>query len=562
MCASTTLTHPKKHNIEDEVTFMDHKTLSGVDFAEMLVAAAALIENNKSTLNELNVFPVPDGDTGTNMAMTIRAAADRLASAPVSKSLTDVASQIASALLRGARGNSGVIMSLLFRGMSKRFKGLDSCDAKIFAEAMTQGVEAAYGAVMKPAEGTVLTVSRKAAEAAAAKSAAGADIYETLVAASAAAKEALAFTPKQNPVLAKAGVVDAGGQGYCYILAGFISAMQGEKITLSGSAATQSAFEKFDTEDIRFAYCTEFLINRENKALSVLKMRAFFESIGDCVVVVDDDDIIKVHVHSNNPGKIIEEALLYGSLSKIKIENMKEQHTEKLVSTDMPIAPSEPESEYGFVSVSCGAGIAEVFTDLGVNRLVEGGQTMNPSTADILNEINQVSAATVFVLPNNKNIELAARQTVSLVKNKRVVVLSTHSIPQGISAMLAFEPTAGVEENIEAMKAAIASVASGSITYAARNSVFEGQEIAEGDILSLANGKVCAISKDIPCAVNALLDVTGSGENGIITVFYGADVEEADAAKIVELVETRFPEAEVSLVNGGQPIYYYIFSIE
>lgn len=541
---------------------MDHKTLSGVDFAEMLVAAAALIENNKSTLNELNVFPVPDGDTGTNMAMTIRAAADRLASAPVSKSLTDVASQIASALLRGARGNSGVIMSLLFRGMSKRFKGLDSCDAKIFAEAMTQGVEAAYGAVMKPAEGTVLTVSRKAAEAAAAKSAAGADIYETLVAASAAAKEALAFTPKQNPVLAKAGVVDAGGQGYCYILAGFISAMQGEKITLSGSAATQSAFEKFDTEDIRFAYCTEFLINRENKALSVLKMRAFFESIGDCVVVVDDDDIIKVHVHSNNPGKIIEEALLYGSLSKIKIENMKEQHTEKLVSTDVPIAPSESESEYGFVSVSCGAGIAEVFTDLGVNRLVEGGQTMNPSTADILNEINQVSAATVFVLPNNKNIELAARQTVSLVKNKRVVVLSTHSIPQGISAMLAFEPTAGVEENIEAMKAAIASVASGSITYAARNSVFEGQEIAEGDILSLANGKVCAISKDIPCAVNALLDVTGSGENGIITVFYGADVEEADAAKIVELVETRFPEAEVSLVNGGQPIYYYIFSIE
>lgn len=541
---------------------MDHTILTGVDFAEMLAAAAAMIENNKGGLNELNVFPVPDGDTGTNMAMTIRAAADRLASAPISKSLSDVAAQIASALLRGARGNSGVIMSLLFRGMSKRFKGLDACDAQVFAEAMTQGVEAAYGAVMKPAEGTVLTVSRKAAEAAVAVSKSGADLYGTLTAASSAAEDALALTPKQNPVLAKAGVVDAGGQGYCYILSGFLSAMEGKKIALSGVSASESAFEKFDTEDIRFAYCTEFLINKENKDRSVLKLRAFFESIGDCVVVVDDDDIIKVHVHSNNPGKIIEEALLYGSLSKIKIENMKEQHTEKLISMDAPAAPAEPESDYGFVSVACGEGIVSVFTDLGVNRLVEGGQTMNPSTSDILKEIDRVPAATVFVLPNNKNIELAARQTVSLVKNKRVVVLSTHSIPEGISAMLAFEPTAGVEENIEAMKAAISAVASGSITYAARNSVFEGQEIAEGDILSLANGKVCAISKDIPNAVNAMLDVTGGGENGIITVFYGADVLEADAEEIVKIIEARFPESEVSLVNGGQPIYYYIFSIE
>ena len=544
---------------------MEHTILNGVSFADMLTAAAAMIENNKGGLNELNVFPVPDGDTGTNMAMTIRAAADRLASAPVSKSLSDVASQIASALLRGARGNSGVIMSLLFRGMSKRFKGLDACDAQVFAEAMTQGVEAAYGAVMKPAEGTVLTVSRKAAEAAFGASQSGADIYETLLAASAAADEALALTPKQNPVLAKAGVVDAGGQGYCYILKGFLSAMQGEKIALSGASAAESAFEKFDTEDIRFAYCTEFLINKENKDRSVLKLRAFFESIGDCVVVVDDDDIIKVHVHSNNPGKIIEEALLYGSLSKIKIENMKEQHTEKLISMDAPAEPEEeaaPEADYGFVSVSCGAGIAEVFTDLGVDRLVEGGQTMNPSTADILKEIDKVPAATVFVLPNNKNIELAARQTVSLVKNKRVVVLSTHSIPEGISAMLAFEPTAGVDENIEAMKTAISSVASGSITYAARNSVFEGHEIAEGDILALANGKVSAITKDIASAVNALFDVTGSGENGIITVFYGADVTESEAEKTVRLIEARFPEAEVSLVNGGQPIYYYLFSIE
>ena len=547
---------------------MEYKTISGVEFAGMIVAAAAMIEKNKNGLNELNVFPVPDGDTGTNMAMTIMAAADLFAAAPVETSLTDVAGKAASALLRGARGNSGVIMSLLFRGMSKSMKGKKEATSKEFAAAMKAGVEAAYGAVMKPAEGTVLTVSRKAAEKAMEVCETEEDILALIVEAKKAADEALALTPTQNPVLAKAGVVDAGGQGYCYILDGFISSLQGEKIEFTASAETTSAFEKFDTEDIRFAYCTEFLINKAEAEKSVLPLRAYLESIGDCVVVVDDEEIVKVHVHSNNPGKVLEEALTYGSLSKIKIENMKEQHTEKLVETGMaeetPAAPAEEvlTEDFGFVSVAAGEGIAEVFRDLGVSNLVEGGQTMNPSTADILAEIEKVHARTVFVLPNNKNIELAARQTVSLVENKRVVVLGTHSIPQGISAMLVFEPTASADENIDAMKEAIGAVRSGSITYAARNSVFEGNEILEGDILALSENKVCAIAKNIPDAVDSMLNATGSGENGIITIFYGEDVTEADAEAVQAQTQEKFPDAEVSLVYGGQPIYYYLVSVE
>ena len=547
---------------------MEYKTISGIEFAGMIVAAAAMIEKNKNGLNELNVFPVPDGDTGTNMAMTIMAAADLFAAAPVETSLTDVAGKAASALLRGARGNSGVIMSLLFRGMSKSMKGKKEATSKEFAAAMKAGVEAAYGAVMKPAEGTVLTVSRKAAEKAMEVCETEEDILALIVEAKKAADEALALTPTQNPVLAKAGVVDAGGQGYCYILDGFISSLQGEKIEFTASAETTSAFEKFDTEDIQFAYCTEFLINKAEAEKSVLPLRAYLESIGDCVVVVDDEEIVKVHVHSNNPGKVLEEALTYGSLSKIKIENMKEQHTEKLVETGMaeeiPDAPAEEvlTEDFGFVSVAAGEGIAEVFRDLGVSNLVEGGQTMNPSTADILAEIEKVHARTVFVLPNNKNIELAARQTVSLVENKRVVVLGTHSIPQGISAMLVFEPTASADENIDAMKEAIGAVRSGSITYAARNSVFEGNEILEGDILALSENKVCAIAKNIPDAVDSMLNATGSGENGIITIFYGEDVTEADAEAVQAQTQEKFPDAEVSLVYGGQPIYYYLVSVE
>ena len=545
---------------------MEIKIVGGVEFAGMLTAAAAMIENNKTTLNELNVFPVPDGDTGTNMSMTIGSAADQLASGPISKSLSDVASLIASSLLRGARGNSGVILSLLFRGMSKKFKGKTEADAPLFAEAMKTGVEAAYGAVMKPAEGTVLTVSRMAADAALNAADAGADIYSLLEKASAAAEEALARTPSQNPVLAKANVVDAGGQGYCYVLQGFLAALRGETVALREAREEATAFEKFETEDIKFAYCTEFLINRTDKEKSALKLRAYLESIGDCVVVVDDEEVIKVHVHSNNPGKAIEEALTFGSLSKIKIENMKEQHTELLVHTEEePEAPlpAEPEKEYGFVSVAAGAGLAEVFTDLGADRIVEGGQTMNPSTADILQEIERIPARTVFVLPNNKNIELAARQTVGLVSGgKRVVVVPTHSIPEGVSAMLSFDPAVSSEENAAAMKDAIGRVTSGSITYAARNSVYEGHEIAAGDFLSLKNGKVSAITKTRDEAVDALLSATGGGEDGIITLFYGEDVTAKDAEEVAEQIRAKFPDAEVSVVNGGQPVYYFILSVE
>ena len=544
---------------------MEIKTIGGVEFAGMLTAAAAMIENNKASLNELNVFPVPDGDTGTNMSMTIGAAAGQLASGPISKSLSDVSSLIASSLLRGARGNSGVILSLLFRGMSRKFKGKAEADAPLLAEAMKSGVEAAYGAVMKPAEGTVLTVSRMAADAALNAADAGDDIYTLLEKASAAAEEALALTPTQNPVLAKANVVDAGGQGYCYVLRGFLAALRGETVSVLESREETSAFEKFETEDIRFAYCTEFLINRTEKEKSALKLRAYLESIGDCVVVVDDEEIIKVHVHSNNPGKVLEEALTFGSLSKIKIENMKEQHTELLVHTSEPEpeVPAEPEKDFGFVSVAAGAGLAEVFTDLGADRIVEGGQTMNPSTADILQEIERIPARTVFVLPNNKNIELAARQTVGLVSDsKRVIVIPTHSIPAGISAMLVFDPSASAEENADAMKEAIGRVTAGSITYAARNSVYEGHDIAEGDFLSLKNGKVSAITKTRDEAIEALLDATGGGEDGIITLFYGEDVKERDAEEVADIIRRKYPDAEVSVVNGGQPVYYYILSVE
>ncbi len=544
---------------------MEIKTIGGVEFAGMLTAAAAMIENNKASLNELNVFPVPDGDTGTNMSMTIGAAASQLASGPISKSLSDVSGLVASSLLRGARGNSGVILSLLFRGMSKRFKGKAEADAPLLAEAMKNGVEAAYGAVMKPAEGTVLTVSRMAADAALNSADAGDDIYTLLEKASSAAEEALALTPTQNPVLAKANVVDAGGQGYCYVLRGFLSALRGETVAVLETSEESAVFEKFETEDIKFAYCTEFLINRTDKDKSALKLRAYLESIGDCVVVVDDEEIIKVHVHSNNPGKVIEEALTFGTLSKIKIENMKEQHTELLVHTaePEPAVSAEPEKDYGFVSVAAGAGLAEVFSDLGADRIVEGGQTMNPSTADILQEIEKIPARTVFVLPNNKNIELAARQTVGLVSgSKRVVVIPTHSIPAGISAMLAFDPSATAEENTEAMKDAIGRVTAGSITYAARNSVYEGHDIAEGDFLSLKNGRVSAITKTRDEAVEALLDATGGGEDGIITLFYGESVKEREAEEVADIIRGRFPDAEVSVVNGGQPVYYYILSVE
>jgi len=551
---------------------MEYTTVNGLLFREMLIAAAAMVENNKGGLNELNVFPVPDGDTGTNMAMTIRAAADALSSEAPAESLSDTAGKISSALLRGARGNSGVIMSLLFRGMSKRFKGLDSCDLTVFAEGMKAGVEAAYGAVMKPAEGTVLTVSRKAAEKAQEIASQTGDILSLLKEARVAADEALALTPTQNPVLAKAGVVDAGGQGYVYILDGFISALEGKTVSYNGSStAAPSAFEAFDTEDITFAYCTEFLIIRDGNTKSALNLRAYLETIGDCVVVVDDDELIKVHVHSNNPGKVLEEALTYGYLSKIKIENMKEQHTEKLVHTEeAPAAPAEavpeekeePFEEYGFVAVSCGEGLDALFRELGVNQLVSGGQTMNPSTADILAAIEKVNARNVFVLPNNKNIELAARQTVGLSPKHNILVVPSHTIPEGICSLLAFEPNIGGNENLETMENAIRAVQTGSITYAARDAFFDDTEIKEGDIMALVGGKVRAVSKSISEAVNAMLDITGCGASGIITIYYGADVTEAEGETIQSLVQARFPDAEVSLISGGQPIYYYLFSME
>lgn len=547
---------------------MNINKINGVDFGKMLISAAAAVDNKKTVLNELNVFPVPDGDTGTNMALTLRAAAENLENMPISKNLSEVSAQISSSLLRGARGNSGVITSLLFRGMSKKFKGNTEADAELLAEAMKIGVESAYGAVMKPAEGTVLTVSRKAADAALIAAEKGKNIQETLTAAYKAALIALDETPSQNPVLAKAGVVDAGGKGYCYILEGFIASLTGESIVLETKVSEAGVFKAFDTDEILFTYCTEFIVIRNAEMKPAMLLRAYLESMGDSVVTVEDDDIIKIHVHTNNPGKVLEEALNFGVLTKIKIENMKEQHTEQVLNESELHEKKEKtvkkaaEKPYGFVSVTAGEGITAVFRDLGVDRTVEGGQTMNPSTDDILREIDKVDADTVFVLPNNKNIELAAQQTVALVDNKRVIVLSTHTIPQGISAMLAFDSSSSTENNIENMKAAIKNVRSAAITYAARNSVYGDLEISEGDILALCENKVCSVSKSMTEAINTALTSANAQQSEFITVFYGEDVSDDEANKVFRDIKTQCPNADVNLVSGGQPVYYYLISIE
>lgn len=545
--------------------------ITAAEFKRMVISASAAIENNKKRLNELNVFPVPDGDTGTNMSLTARAAASALATAEP-ETIGEAANIVASALLRGARGNSGVILSLLFRGFSKSCAGIEKLEAKSFGKALSSGVDAAYRAVMKPAEGTILTVSRKAAEAAVKLSEKSNDIDEIFSVAIEEAKLALDDTMNLNPVLKKAGVVDAGGAGWLLVLEAMQSSLLGNDVVPESGedtdVAASAAFSEVD-EEITFAYCTEFIINisREGKGLSPAKLRAYLETIGDCVVVVDDDDIIKVHVHTNEPDKALGRALTYGELTNIKIDNMRYQHSEKVVAEssaepkkEAP-AIAEPETKYGFAVVAAGDGIMDVFRDLGANTLVEGGQTMNPSTDDILNAINATPSEIVFVLPNNKNIIMAAQQTVELTE-KQVVVLETKTMPQGISAMLAFDADADVEQNVAAMMEAASNVATGSITYAARDSEFDGYSIKEGEYLALNEGKLSASGKDLHEVAEKLVSDMGIEERGFVTVFYGEGVK-ADDAKVIEgLCTEKAPDAEVMLLDGGQPVYYYLISAE
>ena len=541
------------------------QTINGADFRRLMISAAAAIEINKQKLNELNVFPVPDGDTGTNMSMTINTAAADLRKAE-DPNLEKAAAISASAMLRGARGNSGVILSLLLRGISRKLKGAADCDGVLWAAALQEGVDAAYKAVMKPAEGTILTVARLAAAKAA--HAAEENNYFEFVheAAIEEAKVALANTVNQNPVLKKAGVVDAGGKGWLVALEAMMSALKGEDIVVpegmeDSDVKEQADFADFDTEDITFTYCTEFIISRENDK-DPEALRAFLSELGDSLVLVDDEEIIKVHVHTNDPGAALHEAVSYGSFVTVKIENMRLQHTEKVMS-EQEIAPkiAEPEKPFGVVAVCAGKGLEDVFKDLGVDGLISGGQTMNPSTQDILEAVNKVPAETVFVLPNNKNIIMAAEQVDALTP-KHVVVIPSKTVPQGVTAMLSFNPEGTEEENVEALTEALSTVDTMQITYAARNSDFDGYDIHEGDYLAIYEKALFGTSRDIKVLLRALAEKVRDEGKSYITIYYGADISEKHAQKAADMFAEICPDADVNLLSGGQPVYYYLISAE
>ena len=540
------------------------QTINGADFRRLVINAAVAIETNKQALNDLNVFPVPDGDTGTNMSMTINAAAADLRKIE-DPSLEKAASATASATLRGARGNSGVILSLLFKGINKKLKGCEHCDGVLWAEALQGGVDAAYKAVMKPAEGTILTVARLAAAKAAQAAQENNHIEFVQEAAIEEAKVALADTINQNPVLKKAGVVDAGGKGWLVALEAMLLALRGEDLVVPEGTAAETRetadFSDFNTEDITFTYCTEFIISRENQS-DPEKLREFLASLGDSLVLVDDEEIIKVHVHTNDPGKALHEAIEYGSFVTVKIENMRLQHTEKVMS-EQELAPkiAEPTKSIGVVSVCVGDGIADVFQNLGVDALVSGGQTMNPSTQDILEMVNTVPAETVFVLPNNKNIIMAAEQ-VNALTPKNVVVIPSKTIPQGVTAMLNFNPDGEVAENVEAMTESLATVDTMQVTYAARNSDFDGYLIHEGDYLAMYGSALFGTGRDIKALLKGLAEKVRDEGKEYITIYYGADIAEKHAQKTADIFADICCDADVNLIRGGQPVYYYLISAE
>lgn len=539
--------------------------ITAAEFRRMVISASAAIDNNKQKLNELNVFPVPDGDTGTNMSLTARAAASAL-SENDSDMICEAAQVAASALLRGARGNSGVILSLLFRGFAKSCAEKKTIDSSSLADALAAGVETAYRAVMKPAEGTILSVSRCAAEKAKEICGEVGDVTELFEKIIEAGNVALEETTEQNPVLKKANVVDAGAFGWMLVLGAMRDSLLGNDtvpLDASSTGASTAVFADAD-EEITFGYCTEFIVNisREGKKLDVAQLRAYLESIGDCVVVVDDDDIIKVHVHTNNPDRAIGKALGYGELVNIKIDNMRYQHTQKVVEQENEKPKvAKAETKYGFAVVGAGAGVINAFRDLGANTIIEGGQTMNPSTDDILAAINATPSEVVFVLPNNKNIIMAAQQTEELTE-KQVVVLETKTIPQGISAMLAFDPDSDTETNLAAMNDAAKNVGTGLITYAARDSEFDGYSIKEGEYLALNEGKLSSSGADLRAVAEKLASDMNVADKSFITVFYGDGVKEESAAEVESVYKSAAPDAETILLDGGQPVYYYMISAE
>ena len=558
--------------------------ICGAELKAMFISAAANIDKHKQVINDLNVFPVPDGDTGTNMALTLGTAAGELAKTDDGASIGDVAKIAAGALLRGARGNSGVITSLLFRGFSKYLKGKETADGLDLAGALTEGVEAAYKAVMKPAEGTILTVSRVSAEAATEACAETHEIEPILEVAIVSAKAALEETVNQNPVLKKAGVVDAGGKGFVLILEAMKAAMLGNPVVAEDNGSAEEETQvAVDMSNFTFTYDTVFIV-RKGEHCDLRAYAEYLNSIGDSLVIGEDDDIFKVHVHTDIPGEALTEASKHGVLELAKIENMRTQCEDiaagkKAMSTDDLEAIeeeleaqehqdtaqgriiAEPEKQYGVVAVCAGDGIADMFRDLGADQIVSGGQTMNPSTEDILKMIDATPSEVVLVLPNNKNIFMAAQQCEPL-SEKRVVVIPTATVPQGITAMLNLDPSATVEENVETITEAISHVTTMQITYAARNSDFDGYAINEGDYLALCGGALFGTQRDIKALLQSLADKAKELDSEFITIFYGADITEEDAQAAGEIFRATCPDAEVTLLSGGQPVYYYLISAE
>ena len=562
--------------------------ITGLTLKNSIISGANNLSNRRAKVDELNVFPVPDGDTGTNMGMTIGAARTELLNLPDDCTVEKAAQVTASAMLRGARGNSGVISSLLFRGFSKALQGKKTADAEDLVQALEKGVEGAYKAVMKPTEGTMLTVARVASEEAAASGIA--DAVELWQLVCTAAQRALDNTPEQLPVLKKAGVVDAGGQGLVYIFEGMLSVFKDNHIIAADEAPEKSAKlstsgagkgvytdDLMKVEDIKNGYCTQFLVNK-NDGASSNKLRAFLESNGDSVVVIEDDEVINCHVHTADPGKIVSHALQYGYLTNFKIENMHEQFLSRQAQgeglkkqaaaeaadtgNEFTYAAVDNDRAFGFVAVAAGEGLKAIFTDLGADAVVSGGQTMNPSTADIVAAVQSVPAKTVFVLPNNKNIIMAAEQAQGIA-DRTIVVLSTRTIPQGITAMLNFDPDASEYENATNMMQAADKVATGLVTFAARDSDFDGRKIKKGEILALENGKLVATGTDVTKVTYRLARSMCKKDTNFITVISGCDVSEEDAARTTELVQAKCPAGiVVTHLNGGQPVYYYIISVE
>ena len=557
--------------------------LDAAVFKDMILCADAALAENTQQINELNVFPVPDGDTGTNMGLTMNEAAAQLRKKEF-YAVDAVADCVAGALLRGARGNSGVILSLLFRGISRRLKGMETVGAKEFAAAMEDGVDAAYKAVMKPAEGTILTVARMASAAAVEYAKKGNDIEELLDTAIRIGKEALDNTVNQNPVLQKAGVVDAGGMGYIVIFSAMLAYLRGE--VTAPTAAVQAgvianennAFDMFGTDEITYAFDTVYIVRKHEPNVDLTPLRAYLSSIGDCLVIGEDDEAFKVHVHTNIPGEALTKSQQYGTLELAKIENMRTQYddimagrkaqtTDDLEKVEQELEAAEdlhaaPTKRYGIVAVCAGEGIANLFKELGADTIVTGGQTMNPSTADIIKEINRTPAEIVFVLPNNKNIIMAAEQSIPLCEDKTVVVVPTKTIPQGITAMLNFDPEGEVSDIVEAMNESLGDVHTAQVTYAARDSDFDGYAIHAGEYLALLDGKLIGSFTEMPSMLGKMSEAFDDLDPEIITVYYSEDVTQDDAETTAAALEEAFPDAEVTVVNGGQPVYYYMISVE